>query len=534
MIQVHSPEKHAQLQTHLKSLLPNQPDPCEVAIEFHSRFQIPSFQIIGLPGPDIQEAKERISSAFASLGIEFPKKKVVINLTPSHLKKTGRGLDLPMALSVLFSNRLPLRDFIFAWGELGLGGEIKPSGQMSKWIDYFLNLPQKLDSSQSVPTLHFYLSHDDAKEWQKLIEWRASHRLTIPNNVQLVALQFLDEALTAKPLLPSTSFITQTTSDPFHSKAFSEELLPLSPMIEKALLIALTGEHHLILLGPKGAGKSKALHWIQSLAPQANPQQTWERIRNYPQNSLEDLNHRPLRRVHAQIRPAHLLGSFNNFGFLAGELALAHGGYLIADEFLEWPRDSKEVLREPFEEKRYTLSRVLNKMSVSCNFQFVGTSNYCPCGGIPPEFAQGTTSQCRCHPSEVKKYWSKFSGPIADRIDLICFIKPESLQKNHPARPDLNTHKSIAQLRQQIKNAQKFAKENFGVLPAYLSPTYLEQSLYHLLTKHPQDRLEHFMNTRSSLRARHKLLKIAHTLWALEGSDGLKPSHLLEASLYQL
>ncbi len=503
------------------SLFQNEITPKRVEIELHTRFQIPSFQILGLPAPEIQEARERIIAAFTACGIEFPKKKVIINLTPSSERKTGTGHDLAIALKILEA-QLDIKwpHEIYAWGELGLDGNIKPCAHLAKWIELIFK--------ENIQTL--VLCSEDKKRLHLLLAWRKQNGLALPPSLNIITLDSLEqfqEVLSQPTPVLNTHF--EHFSDPPPFPANTNGLLPLSPYLERAIQVAMVGRHHLLILGPKGMGKSQALEWMAKISPRSTSIQTWERILQ-SDNAKDAVNFDlPIRRVHAHLRPTHLLGSWNTHGFQAGELSKAHGGIFIADEFLEWPRDAKECLREPLEQKKYSLIRKQGNISLSCDLQFVGTGNLCPCGGLPPSFkpfVRGATQKkadlptCRCLSSEVHHYLSKLSGPVADRIDLILI----HAEKPTLGKTNFNSLKKVQSIQSSIQNARAFALKQFGALPSELTVSWLED---HLPTS---DFAVTVLGNIHSLRSRHKILRMARSIQALEQSEELKIEHLWEAA----
>ncbi len=511
-----------------------------VEVELHTRFQIPSFHILGLPAPEIQEARERIMAAFSSSDLEFPKQKVMVNLTPSSERKSGTGHDLAIAIKILeqvIDLRPPssLKNKIYAWGELGLDGKIKSCGHMAKWVELIFH--------ENIEIL--FLSKEDHQTLTRLIQWRKEKSLPVPlipflievNSLNEVADHLTNDLLSRGLRSPKQNLseraAKETASQSLQTKPPPEVpcLLPLSPSLERVIKIALVGRHHLLILGPKGTGKSQALDWLKALAPDPKPSQTWERLLLSDQ-SFDPVQFRlPIRRVHAQIRPSHLLGSWNNNGFHAGELSNAHGGILIADEFLEWPRDAKECLREPLEQKRYGLTRKQGTVQLSCDVQFIGTGNLCPCGGLPHPYLQRVQGRarskqlfqkCSCKASVMEHYLNRLSGPVADRIDLV-YIHAEAPngQINYLDQTEIVNHQN------QIQQSQDFCiKKNQG-LSSSLGVVLLEEKVKQV--KHS----EAMLHSITSLRARHKVMRIACTIQALERNETLKPEHLMEAITYR-
>ncbi len=485
-----------------------------IEVQVHIRFQIPSFQILGLAGPEIQEARERIIAAFASSELEFPKKKVIVNLAPSDVKKTGTGHDLAMALGILketsdFEGCFNQNEDLFAWGSLGLDGKIQPCGKMASLLHLLCK-----DSSNKI----LYLSIEDANHFQELIEWRKEKNLSIPQNLELRVLESLKDLLKKPYVILSEDRKLLSTPLP--------DLLPLPPHQERIITLSIVGRHHTLILGPKGIGKSQMLEWYRWLSPESDPEKTWQRFiyEDTAKNKFSIPRVFPLRSVHAQVKPSHLLGSWGLRGFRAGELSLAHGGILVADEFLEWHRDAKECLREPLQNKKTTITRVQGTTEIDCDFQLIATGNLCPCGGLPAQFRNKKSSlTCKCHPSKVQEYLQRLSGPIADRIDLISVVHPEIHHHQNLYLEKIDEKKLLEQ-KHSLLEMQKFAVNEFGVIPSELSVRWLENNI-------PKDaEFEKMLQSRTtSLRSRHKALRLARTIQAVEKTTTFKIEHLFEA-----
>ena len=486
-----------------------------IEVQVHTRFQIPSFQILGLAGPEIQEARERIIAAFASSQLDFPKKKVIVNLSPSDVKKSGTGHDLAMAIGIIMQNHeLVCGKYqsgnIYAWGALGLDGSIQSSGKIASLIELLCTDP-------SYKTL--FLSREDARDFEELAEWRCSKKLPSPINTELrivACLRDTVELQTTPPMIAPRPAISPLP-----------ELLPLLAHQERVLDLSIIGRHHTLILGPKGVGKSQMLEWYRWLSPESDPAKIWQRML-YEDTSKHHHSLAPrvfhLRSVHAQVKPAHLLGNWSPRGFRAGELSLAHGGILVADEFLEWHRDAKECLREPLQNKKTTITRVQGTTEISCDFQLVATGNLCPCGGLPKRFrSEKSTLTCQCSPIKVEEYLARLSGPIADRIDLISIFYQELTPSSTMMSASIDAE-TIAEKKRFLLDRQAFAVLHFGAVPSELPVRWLEKNL-------PGDSgFEAMLRDRTrSLRSRHKALRLARTIQAAELCKEFKIEHLFEA-----
>ncbi len=478
------------------TLLNGNVDPRCQEIEIASSYHIPSFQIIGLPGPEVAEAKDRIRSAIESSGFEFPKRKIVVNLSPASVRKEGTGLDLAMAVAVQIagwkveSRRGPYpRLRIFAWGELGLDGRVKSVRSPTRAIAAAIRGGADLILVAKVDEARFRAT---AREL-----FAAAKVPTIVgiDHFREAEIAVLDPA--PPPALTATAIRTGPTPPHRH-------LLPIPRATADILQIAAAGAHHFLLLGPKGVGKSVALEWFLALQPELDGETN--RTRRFLAEISGREDEPPFRRIGTQVKPAALLGSFASGCLRPGEFSLAHGGVLLADEFPEWSRDSREALREPLERRRVTLTRVGGVLELPSDFIFAGSGNLCPCGGVPDAPADGRLPSCRCVPNERDRYLAKLGGPILDRLDLVIrlFAGPDG-------RPGGDGATDFATIRSATLRARATLIARYGAPPGKLAPEELEE----ILTTSTELRAALDVVPYRSFRDRHKTLRIALTLAAL-------------------
>jgi magnesium chelatase family protein len=534
-------------------------------VEVASSFQIPGLSIIGLPGPEVAEARDRIRAAIESIGEEFPRRKVVLNLSPASVRKTGTGSDLAMALAVL-SSKAPQKSArkpeeqsagpdevsavgVAAWGELGLDGRVKPLGQLSRALfaswkggaRFLLVSRQEVEEARArlacfaqaeedSPLLPVVVGVSNLREAWQLVQ---SRKLLDFKNPQIHA-----------PDLSGEEVGSPGGIEKVKEACRSLELLPLSPSLERVIAVAAIGAHHLLLLGPKGSGKSHALDWLVALQPESLLEARWKAAlldewsasRKAPSLPVQLSNQRPVRRVSCQVRPSALLGGVSSAGIRLGEFSLSDGGLLIADEFPEWSRDSREALREPLERGSVSLNRVGLSAELPAKFIFAANGNLCPCGGWPAlplprsvdESSSGfIPSPCRCAPRVKKAYLSRLSGPVLDRLDLVF------LNQVQPVKRSGTAPHSFHLLKEKVWVAQQRARNQWGDLPGALSAAKLEE----LLANRPQWETALAQARLSSLRARHKVLRVAMSLALLDcgptGPVEPGPAQFLEASCYR-
>ncbi|MGK5087206.1 ATP-binding protein [Bdellovibrionota bacterium FG-2] len=500
--------------------------PCLQWIEVASFFQIPQFVIIGLPAPEVMEARERVRAAISSSGFKFPKRRVVLNLSPSSIKKRGTGIDLAMALSVL-ANQAKIKSpySIAAWGELGLDGTLKASGQITRAVVATLReeipylLVQKSEAATAIATLASLGS------------------LAPPTSLQIIGVENLAEAwLMSQRIfegkIPTIQPPTAATLPAAHPKQTTHKLLPLPPTLARLVSASISGAHHLLLLGPKGVGKSQAIEWMTALLPEPSAHSRIEQLLLKELSSEPNNNPyiMPIRRVSSLVRPAALIGNATASTLHPGECSLAHGGILIADELPEWARDSREALREPLERRRVTLSRVSGAAELPAEFILAATGNLCPCGGVPKNFprainaGKGVESSCDCTQARRKAYFSRISGPLLDRIDIAALVGLQA-----PALTS-NSEYSFEKKQSEIHFCREILQRTLGKLPGNLDPRETEDLLQS--QKEWLATLEQLQF--KSLRARHKCFRLALTLAALDKVEsGPTQAHFFEAANYR-
>ncbi|MCM2279743.1 MAG: ATP-binding protein [Oligoflexia bacterium] len=519
--------------------LNSEPIPVLQWIEIASSLQIPSFHIVGLPGPEVAEARERVRAALEAQGFEFPRRRVVLNLSPASIRKRGTGLDLAMALAVLWNKEAaharPLK--IVAWGELGLDGKVKAAGQITR----------TLYACWREGISHLVISRDEEPLARERLQWIQEGEDLPGLPPVLVPVRELREAwevfsarsphafepeISGPAPMASGSPTPENESTP---ESFSN-LLALPPSLERIVGVCASGSHHLLLLGPRGTGKSQALEWLIALQPPISPRSRLHSALLAELSGGPGLAPSAIRRVSPQTRPSALLGGANPLFIRPGEFSLAHGGLLIADELPEWPRDSREALREPLERGRVTLTRTYGSLELPARFTLAANGNLCPCGGWPPELPKPLSlpgkrlriPRCKCTHSMRRAYLQRLSGPVLDRIDLVYIGAGAGLPEK-PLGGSNRVCELFLSLQAKVRCARELTLRHRGV-PAALIPA---SDLELLLENHPDWSAMIEQSEQQSLRARHKLLRVALSLAAWDGANEPSPAHFTEAACYR-
>lgn len=539
--------------------LHSMPRPCLQWVEIATSFQLPSFSIVGLPSPEVAEAKERVRAAIESSGFKFPRKRVVLNLSPASIKKQGTGMDLAMALSIVqlteFQGITPrlMHMKVVAWGELGLDGSIKGVGQVTRLLvgTWEAEIPLLL------------IAESDFQEARETLLWMSEfkfHSNRPPQIISVAHLKIAVKKMKTFDLSPKRYTPTQKSKallSRSHTKQNYQEpshLLSMTPALQRIIGVSAAGAHHLLLLGPRGVGKSHALEWMCYLQPpvatniqidnkllsELIPSQA--RLLN-KKNFIMSQNSRqilfdpapPIRKIGTSVKPTALIGSYISSTVRPGEFALAHGGLLIADEFLEWASDARESLREPLETGKIQLCRVGGSIEFPARFTFAGSGNLCRCGGLPLEIylpaksqdvqnAEQNFTKCVCSITQRINYLKRASGPIIDRLDLVILLTPKNFRNLSPDE-DL----PHGALRLKVQRTREKLNQLYGNPSGHLDGVEIENFLSH------NAKVVHHLSKfkMDGLRSRHKLVRLAMTLAAWDSKENLDEGLLAEAFFYR-
>lgn len=479
------------------------------------------FTMVGLPDNAVKESKERVCTALHVSGYSFPRKSVVINLAPADIKKEGAAYDLPLAVSLLAGDeQLPtehLSEYLIM-GELSLDGTLQPIRGV---------LPMAL-CAKSEGFKGFILPSANAQE------------AAVVEGIDVIAADTLTDVVR---FLSNELIIDPTrvdTSAEFEQNAFPEDMdfadVRGQENVKRALEIAAAGGHNIIMVGPPGAGKSMMAKRLPSILPPLTLEEALETTKihsvaglmNKKQGGLASalISQRPFRSPHHTITDVALIGGGTNPH--PGEISLSHNGVLFLDELPEYKRTVLEVMRQPLEDRKISVSRAKMSVDYPASFMLVAAMNPCPCGHYGDN-----TRTCTCTPAAVHRYLSRISGPLLDRIDLqveIQAVPIEELQKKEQGEPSSAIRERV--MRARAIQAKRFANEVGVHCNAQMTSRMLRK--YCELGPLEQQSLNMAMQRMAlSARAYDRLLKVSRTIADLAGSEKITLEHIGEATQFR-
>lgn len=482
-----------------------------VTVETHISNGMPGLAIVGLPETAVRESRERVRSAILNARLEFPARRVTVNLAPAELPKVGGRYDLAIALSILAaSEQLPveqLSSYEFL-GELSLGGELRGVHGV---------LPAAIQTRESDRQL--IVPSSNSAEAGLVKGCRTGHT----GELQGVLLMLAEGAA-----LPACSPVNLGVDEKSDSQRDADNLANIKGQTQakRALQIAAAGGHNLLLKGPPGTGKTLLASALPGLLPKLNEKEALEvaALRSVANltHELSDFYRPPLRSPHHTATPASLVGG----GLKAspGEVSLAHHGVLFLDELPEFGGRALEALREPLEAKSITITRANHRISYPASFQLVAAMNPCPCGHLGDP-----AGRCRCTQPRIDSYQNKISGPLLDRIDLIVdvpFVSHREL-----AEIDRSSQNTSA-VRSVVEACRNLQLERANKLNCALTTTELER--YCQPNRAGKQLLKHAMKKmKLSARGFHRVLRLTRTLADLEQLDNIQEAQVLEALTYR-
>ena len=485
-----------------------------VEVEVDITSGLPTFTTVGLPEASVKESKERVKSAINNSGYTFPDDRITVNLAPAHIKKEGTGFDLPIALGILTATRIIPQEIISKYlvlGELSLDGRIKPVKG---------SLPMALAAK-------------DARYTGIIVPYDNGREASVVDKITVLPVKTLSQIVSFfrgfSQIKPEKTDISSIFKN---KKSFDVDFSEVKGQehAKRSLEVAAAGGHNLIMIGPPGSGKTMLAKRLPTILPPMTFEEAIETTKIFsvigmlPKDEAL-ITKRPFRSPHHTISDAGLIGG----GHIPrpGEVSLAHNGVLFLDELSEFKKHVLEVLRQPLEDLRVTISRAALSITYPSSFMLVAAMNPCPCG-----YFSDPKHECRCTYPQIYRYRSKISGPLMDRIDIHVEV-PAVAYKDLIGEPNSESSEDI---KIRVTDARERQFQRFKRTKIYCNAQMINRHIkkHCKIDNASAELLETAVEKLGlSARAYNRILKISRTIADLDDSPDVKVDHISEAVQYR-
>jgi magnesium chelatase family protein len=487
-----------------------------VEIETHLENALPAFVVVGLPDSAVKESRERVSAAIKNSHFVFPNKKITVNLAPADVRKEGSAFDLPIAIGILKSLGAVASgdlDGTLILGELALDGALRPIHG----------------------ALPIAVAAKNAELRRVILPARNADEAAVVSDVEIIPVRSLRETvefLNGETVIAPRSINPETLFTRAERYALDWSDVKGQENAKRALEVAAAGGHNAIMVGAPGSGKTMIAKRLPTILPPLSLDEALETTKIHSVVGLLAENEallvaRPFRAPHHTISDAALVGGGVGVA-RPGEISLAHHGVLFLDELPEFARNVLEVLRQPLEDRRITISRTKQAIEYPANFMLVCSMNPCPCGNFG-----NPNHECSCAPQQIQRYMAKISGPLLDRIDIHVDVTPVKYDELSSAREGERSE----QVRERVVRAREIQKRRFARrkgIHKNADMTTQDLRKYCALDADGEKLMKQAMTVMGfSARAFDRILKVARTIADLADRDAILPQHVSEAIQYR-